>query len=53
MFEVVDTGAGLGGPELVEDSWPWFVLPWRLEDWLLPECPTPPWSLGLVPMDSA
>ena len=24
----VAIGAGLGGPKLVEDSWPWFVLPW-------------------------
>ena len=45
-------GAGLGGPEEEEDLlWPWLVLLWWLEDWLPPEYPTPPWSLGSVPLD--
>ena len=50
---VTATGAGLGGPDLVEDSWPWCVLPWQLEDWLLPDCPTPPWSWVFGPWDLA
>ena len=51
---VVALGAGLGGPKPGEDLfWPWLVLLWWLEDWLPPECPTPPWSLGLVPLDLA
>ena len=50
----VAEGAGLGGPELEEDPiWPWFVLLWWPEDWLPPERPTPPWFLGLAPLDSA
>ena len=50
----VAEGGGLGGPKLAEDPfWSWFVLLWWPEDWLPPECHTPPQSLGLVPLDLA
>ena len=43
-------GAGLRGPMEEEDFLgPCGVLLWWLEDWLPPECPTPPWSRGFVP----
>ena len=48
----VASGEGLGGTKREEDSWPWLV-PWWLEDWLLPERPTPLQSFGLAPLDSA
>ena len=52
--QAVAEGASLGGPKLTEDPFQlWFVLLWWPEDWLPPECPTPPRSGGLVPMDSA
>ena len=50
---VVADRLGLEGPNLAEDPWPWFVLLWSLEDWLPPECPYPPWSLGMEALDSA
>ena len=53
IFGVAANGAGLGRPELVENSWPWCVPPWQLEDWLLPEHPIPPWSRVLLPLDLA
>ena len=43
-------GGPLGEEDLVE---PCEVLLWWLEDWLPPECPTPPWSQGFVPRDWA
>ena len=51
---VVALGAGLEGP-LREEVLvgPCKDLLWWLEDWLPPECPTPPWSRGLMPQDWA
>ena len=46
-------GGGLGGTKHKGEPWPWLVPLWWLEDWELPWCPTPPWSLGLAPLDSA
>ena len=50
----VALGAGLGGPMVEEDKvGPCGVLLWWLGAWLLPECPTPPWSQEFEPRDWA